>query len=377
MEIPKDVLDKLYFPNIKEGDKVIDMNDIKGSLDNHELTKCDFLLINNEGYEMALVFGAHETITKFKPKILIAFNSELELVSINDVIQALMLLDLKYDYIVNIDHHIDSKYIYLYAWINNGQRISPQPTLKRIIGYKDIGELAPNEVHGRNIIRARKILPSDGPDPDIYTMQFMPGHKLKFKAGKVDAWNSWREFASEINVRTKFWYPNIKPGDVVVDAGAAWGSYAITAGLLGATAYAYEPHPAFCKEMAENVQLNGLNDKVHIFEAGLSDREHYMDWDELKNIRLVALDEHAGGRRIDFIKIDVEGQELEVLKGARQTIAKYKPKIMMEAHLIYNKKMIPDAAEYIMKLADGYELVVYDCIPSGDTIYTYFHNTSK
>jgi FkbM family methyltransferase len=34
--------------------------------------------------------------------------------------------------------------------------------------------------------------------------------------------------------------------------------------------------------------------------------------------------------RIDFVKIDVEGMELKVLNGMRQTIASYKPQMLIE-----------------------------------------------
>ena len=225
------------------------------------------------------------------------------------------------------------------------------------------------------MIRARTIPGSGGPDPDVYNIKFMPGRMVKFRRSKTDAWNSWFEYMSETEVRQKFWYPNIKAGDVVVDAGAAWGSYAITAGLLGAQAWAYEPHPVYISDMAENVKLNGLMGRIHMFEAGLSDTDHTMDWDELKNMRLVALDEHLH-RPIDFLKLDVEGQELEALKGARQTITKYHPKILVENHLTYNHNMINDAAELIMKMVDGYQMIVFDCIPSGDTVYTYFEKSN-
>jgi len=372
-DIHEQVLQKLYHPNVKPGDIVIDTSKIVGYVDDLDLDRCDYLIINNDGYELYTVAGARQTIAQFKPKILARIKTEYEISALSDVIQFLNRIDLDYDCIVNPDYHETDRVAYMYSWINHGQRIAGRPSTERVIGCNVVGRLTAEEKRGRDLIRARQIPGSGGPDPDVYTIKFMPGRTIKYRRSKLDAWNSWYEFASEVNVRTKFWFPNIKPGDNVVDAGAGWGAYAITAGLLGANVWAYEPHPTYVMDLAENVKLNGLMDKIHMFQAGLSVTDHVTDWDELQNVRMLSLDEHLH-RKIDFIKIDVEGQELEVLKGASQTISRYKPRILIEAHLTYNKNMVNDAAKIIMELADGYQQIVYDCILSGDCIYTYFYN---
>jgi len=51
----------------------------------------------------------------------------------------------------------------------------------------------------------------------------------------------------------------------------------------------------------------------------------------IDNIKLYPLD-HFGIRDIDFIKIDVEGVELEVLEGAKQTLAINHPLLFIEVH---------------------------------------------
>jgi len=370
-DIHEQVLQKLYHPNVKPGDVVIDTGEVAGNIDDLDLDRCDYMVIHNDGYEVYSVAGARQTIRKFKPKLLVRINTEYEMSALSDVIQFLTGIDLDYDYIINTDYHESDRAVYLYSWVNHGQRIAGKPDTRRIIGYNLVGRLTPEEIKGRYMIRSRQIPGSGGPDPDIYTIKFMPGRTVKYRRSKLDPWNSWYEFASEIDVRSKFWFPNIKAGDHVVDAGAGWGVYAITAGILGATAWAYEPHPTYVMDMAENVRLNGLMGQVHMFEAGLSDTDHITDWDELKNVRMLSLDEHLH-RKIDYLKIDVEGQELEVLRGASQTIARYRPKILIEAHLTYNKNMLNNAAKIIMELADGYQQIVYDCILSGDCVYTYF-----
>jgi len=58
--------------------------------------------------------------------------------------------------------------------------------------------------------------------------------------------------------------------------------------------------------------------------------------------------------RVDFIKIDVEGGELDVLAGARDTLARFRPAVVMEfsAHCLMNFARInpPDALERIMAM---------------------------
>ncbi len=67
-------------------------------------------------------------------------------------------------------------------------------------------------------------------------------------------------------------------------------------------------------------------------------------------IRKIAIDE-IGLPRVDFIKIDIEGMELEALEGARQTIEKSRPMMLIE-------KIKTDATQLIKWLEDcGYKVV--------------------
>jgi hypothetical protein len=235
---------------------------------------------------------------------------------------------------------------------------------------RKIGYLDEWEIGQRELIRQRQIPGSGGIDPDIYTIKFMEGRTLKFKKADWNPWNSWYCFGAEPEIRAKFWYPNIKTGDNVIDAGASWGPYTITAGLLGANVTAFEPDTRIFPALLDNIQLNGL--QVATYNIGLSDEKKVVDWDELKGMSLVNLDE-IYNQKLDFIKIDVEGQELEVLRGASETIKKSKPKILLEAHIGYGPSLLNDAAEIIFKMKEGYELIIYDSIPSRDTIHALFY----
>ena len=139
--------------------------------------------------------------------------------------------------------------------------------------------------------------------------------------------------------------PFIKEGDVVIDVGANIGAYTKAfiekAGDSGFI-YCFEPN----KEAFECLQYNIRNENSHLFNVALgstggkvrvlSDSEHpnnigmnFCDAVNSGDINLMTLDKFEL-EKCDFIKIDVEGWELEVLIGANNTIDKYKPNLYIE-----------------------------------------------
>ncbi len=66
--------------------------------------------------------------------------------------------------------------------------------------------------------------------------------------------------------------------------------------------------------------------------SGLSERRERMAGDRLTKVSAVlrTLDGVLGDQRVDFIKIDVEGAEFDVLQGARGILARFRPRILFE-----------------------------------------------
>ncbi len=140
------------------------------------------------------------------------------------------------------------------------------------------------------------------------------------------------------------------PGDVFVDCGANIGLFAVAAaGLVGpeGTVFAVEPVAATFARLRENCELNELGERVHLFENVLAARsgvEVALAGDVHNTMRVedrapagaplvetVTLDEIlAEAPAVTGIKIDVEGYELEVLRGAEDSIARFSPWLLVE-----------------------------------------------
>ncbi|TIX88823.1 FkbM family methyltransferase [Rhizobium sp. P44RR-XXIV] len=133
----------------------------------------------------------------------------------------------------------------------------------------------------------------------------------------------------------------------VIDVGANIGNHTLFfSAVLGARTISFEPNAEALNILQANVNLNGLQDRVEIkpialgAEAGMGDIiEEAPTKLGMARVKLAAdgrvpvarLDDIVQDRRVDLIKIDVEGMEVDVLRGAVGTIARCKPRLLVEA----------------------------------------------
>ena len=96
-------------------------------------------------------------------------------------------------------------------------------------------------------------------------------------------------------------------------------------------------------------------------------------------VQLVKLDDflHRNGiNKVDFIKLDIEGAEIQALKGAKETILKNKPNMAISAY--HNKKDIYNIILYIKKLNPDYKFYLgYHRPYSSDFINVILYATEK
>ncbi|MEE8523656.1 MAG: FkbM family methyltransferase [Thermoanaerobaculia bacterium] len=135
------------------------------------------------------------------------------------------------------------------------------------------------------------------------------------------------------------------PGTTAIDAGAHIGTHTVTLSkAVGATGlvYAFEPQKKLYRELVHNLQLNDAAN-VTALRFALGAEPGVIEMDAANDANEGGTAVGQGGdpaevRTVDsfeldhvsFIKIDVEGFETPVLKGARRTIARHKPVVVVE-----------------------------------------------
>jgi len=139
---------------------------------------------------------------------------------------------------------------------------------------------------------------------------------------------------------------NVKNG-IFIDIGAHIGKHTIYSAINGAKqVIAIEAAYSTFSILDYNVKLNNLHN-VRIIHAACWDKAEqlklYFDSDgigsvmtqksdTLESVDTVTIDSLTTSlNRVDVIKIDVEGAETNVLKGSRNTLNKFHPKIVFEA----------------------------------------------
>lgn len=138
----------------------------------------------------------------------------------------------------------------------------------------------------------------------------------------------------------------------MLDIGANTGYYGILASYLfpKSNVYSFEPIKKHCDIINESVKINNIKN-LHINQIALGDKEEvnvdiynagsgtslikgFTKSDEgITKVNIQTLDSLSDNNqinKIDFIKIDVEGFELQVLKGGEKTINKNKPVLFVE-----------------------------------------------
>lgn len=117
-------------------------------------------------------------------------------------------------------------------------------------------------------------------------------------------------------------------GAVAIDVGASYGFISLVmASAVGPSGrvYAFEADPAIADALRANILMNGLETRcttVQGFVGSIADGRTRLTLDEYVAAR--------GVDRVDFLKIDVDGPDLEVLRGARDCLAQFHPVVVIE-----------------------------------------------
>ena len=150
-------------------------------------------------------------------------------------------------------------------------------------------------------------------------------------------------------------FGSLVPGSVFVDVGANQGYYSLGANSRvgeDGQVFAFEPNPTMLVRLRRNVDLSQAK-RIKIFESALSDvpgecllhvppdpamhghaslKKQGWTGHLTATVPVCRLDDVLGDElaRLDTIKIDAEGSELAILRGAEQVVTRFQPSILVE-----------------------------------------------
>lgn len=172
-----------------------------------------------------------------------------------------------------------------------------------------------------------------------------------------------------------FMYENnkvqINAGDVVFDCGANMGLFSAYAASKGAIVHAFEPNPLL-KPCLQSIQY--LYPKMEIHSVGCYSHNDIIDYNECDNIGANHLSQYQHSNLVinkikvpvialnnlgiipNFIKMDVEGAEQDVLYGASDLLA-HKPKMAISCYHANNDLL--SLKSYIFENNQDYNFILY------------------
>jgi FkbM family methyltransferase len=195
-------------------------------------------------------------------------------------------------------------------------------------------------------------------DGVTYTVRHGLLHGMKRKGGL--GWLPGR-FSSMVDTpEYRFWKSLDLTGQIIYDVGSFQGLLALHFARKAKRVICYEPNPHNRARLQENIALNRL-DNVSVRDVGLGSQPGQFEMvfqplmpggssiepkavDELLKsgapvvklqIQIATLDQDRCEHALpdpDFIKIDTEGLELDILKGAQKTLQDCRPVLFLEMH---------------------------------------------
>jgi FkbM family methyltransferase len=148
----------------------------------------------------------------------------------------------------------------------------------------------------------------------------------------------------------------VKQADVFIDIGAHIGKYAIRFAKKASKVIAIEPSRETFRVLVRNLSVNRLENVTAVEVAAWNGRtelplysgryagqnstkEVSSKWERIRGEPIDSIVSRNQLSRVDWIKIDVEGAEVEVLEGATRTIDGMKPTIIVEVWMNNERKL--------------------------------------
>ncbi|HZV13649.1 MAG TPA: FkbM family methyltransferase [Candidatus Kapabacteria bacterium] len=140
--------------------------------------------------------------------------------------------------------------------------------------------------------------------------------------------------------------------DVVLDIGANIGQYALLFAQKAKLIYAFEPSPPMIERLKKHIEINNLASRVKIVPKALSDKPGQLRLSipsptntgmattiideksglQTLTIEAITLDDYLaseGVKKVDIVKMDIEGGELSALRGMKRLLGGENPPIVI------------------------------------------------
>ena len=176
----------------------------------------------------------------------------------------------------------------------------------------------------------------------------------------------------------------IKPSDICIDIGGNIGMITLPLSFLAKNGYVYsfEPESSNYENLQLSLKENNIKN-VDVFCCGISDKRemrmltyendklacnHITDTDYLapvgniKESLFITIDEFIVERslkKVNFIKIDVEGAEVKILRSIKDTLVEFRPILIVEIAPSLLKTFFDDTPEDLYKIVSEIYNYVY------------------
>jgi FkbM family methyltransferase len=180
----------------------------------------------------------------------------------------------------------------------------------------------------------------------------------------------------------------LKRGNIFFDIGANAGFYSLLAAeIVGPSGkvYAFEPLPENFNYLKKHIEINGYKN-IFPFQAAISDKSGFAFFKKEESAAMGHLGADSGDFKVETIsiddlvesgklpipnslKIDVEGAEILVLKGAINIFKNHHPSIFLATH---NKELHDDCINFLKNLGYNLKSISNEDFAKADEIFAYF-----
>ena len=214
----------------------------------------------------------------------------------------------------------------------------------------------------------------------LYTLtrkSYAKGKRITSRLGLFETRRSTLDFlyinyAYEVDLKH---FIEAQPFDVFLDVGACIGEYSVWLGRKGYRCFAFEPVYGNYQMMMKNIALNKQQDKVTAFNYGLGDKnsfEHFKlhpvnpgasrrvgrQTEHTREVQIRRLDDVYDTLDLKpstkiLVKIDIEGMEVEMLKGAERFIKSFSDITLIIEEKVTGAQRIMDTLNAFAKFEFG------------------------